>query len=85
MKAGLTNYKLSCGCWVIYAQFKNRAVAPVRVAYKRACDAAREAQDMARGTAWCGYDRSKIKSFIVCRRDDKEIVRFDKVEKEGAE
>ena len=77
MKAGLTNYKLSCGSWVIYAEFQNWTVAPIRAAYKRAWDAAREAQDMAQGKAFCEYDRHKIKSFIVCRRDDKEIIRFD--------
>lgn len=76
MRASDTAYKMSCKSWVIYAQFKDMTLAPVQSAYKRACDAAKDAQDMAKGK-FCGYTRKNIKSFIVCRRDDNEIIRFD--------
>ena len=76
MKFEPTNYKFTCGSYQIWAFFKNRTAVPVARAYKRAVDAARDAEDFARGLKSCEYRRDRIKSFLVCKVSVNEIVRL---------
>lgn len=78
MKFQPTNYKFECGSYQIWAFFKNWTAAPVARAYKRAIDAARDAEDFARGLKPCEYRRDHIESFLVCKVDVREIVRLKK-------
>lgn len=76
MKFQPTNYKFECGSYQIWAFFKNWTAAPVARAYKRAIDAARDAEDFARGLKSCEYRRDRIESFLVCKVAVREIVRL---------
>ena len=78
MKFEPTNYKFECGSFQIWAFFNDRTAAPVARAYKRAIDAARDAEDYANGLKSCGYDRARIVSFLICKVDVKEIARLRK-------
>lgn len=80
MKCEPTNYRFEAGSFQIWAMFKNHTAAPVARAYKRAVDAARDAQDFARGIKSCEYRRDRIARFLVCRVDVREVVRFKKEE-----
>ena len=76
MKFEPTNYKFEAGSFQIWAMFKDHTAAPVARAYKRAVDAARDAQDYARGLKSCEYRKYSIASFLVCKVDVREIVRL---------
>lgn len=75
-----TNYKFETGSFQIWAMFKDHTAAPVARAYKRAIDAARDAEMYARGLKSCEYRRDHIASFLVCKVSVKEIVRLKKKE-----
>lgn len=72
--------KLDAFSWCIYAHFKDGTYQPIRhaVAYRRACDACKEAKEYAKGNKCCGYRRDHIASFVVCKRTDKEVFRCEK-------
>ena len=80
MKFEPTNYKFTSGSYQIWAFFEDWTAAPVARAYKRAIDAARDAEDFAKGIKTCEYRRDRIKSFLVCKVDINEIVRLKKEE-----
>lgn len=82
MKFEPTNYKFEAGSFQIWAMFKDHTAAPVARAYKRAVDAARDAEEYAKGHKSCGYRQDHIASFMVCRVAVNEIVRL---KKEGGE
>lgn len=78
MKFEPTNYKFTFGSYQIWALFENHTAAPVARAYKRAVDAARDADDYANGLKSCDYDRARIVSFLICKVEGKEIARLRK-------
>ena len=78
MKFEPTNYKFTCGSYQIWALFEDHTAAPVARAFKRAVDAAREADEYANGLRSCEYDRARIVSFLICKVDVNEIVRLRK-------
>lgn len=78
MKFEPTNYKFECGSYQVWAMFKDRTAAKVAGAFKRAVDAAREAEEYATGFKTCQYRRANIERFLVCKCDIKEIVRLKK-------
>lgn len=78
MKFEPTNYRFETGSFQIWALFEDHSAAPVARAYKRAVDAARDADDYANGLKSCGYDMSRIVSFLICKVDVKEIARLRK-------
>lgn len=78
MKFEPTNYRFEAGSYQIWAMFDDHAAAPVARAYKRAVDAARDADDFANGIKSCEYDRARIVRFLICKVDVKEIARLRK-------
>ena len=78
MKFESTSYKFGCVSFQIWAMFKNHTVAPVARAYRRAVDAARDAEEYAKGHKSCEYRRDHIASFLVCKVNVNEVVRLKK-------
>ena len=78
MKFEPTNYRFETGSFQIWALFEDHTVAPVATAYKRAVDAARDADDYAKGVRSCGYERAGIVSFLICKVAVNEIARLRK-------
>ena len=78
MKFEPTNYKFEASSFQIWAMFKDHTAAPVARAYKRAVDAARDAEEYANGSKSCGYVRADISSFLICKVEVKEIARLRK-------
>lgn len=76
MKFEPANYRFECGSYQIWAMFKDNTAAPVARAYKRAVDAARDAEDYANGHKSCEYRKDRIERFLVCKVDIHEIVRL---------
>ena len=78
MKFEPTNYRFESGSFQIWAMFKDHTAAPVARAYKRAVDAARDAEEYAKGLKSCEYRKDHIASFLVCKVSVNEIVRLKK-------
>ena len=76
MKFEPTNYRFESGSFQIWVMFKNRTVAPVARAYKRAIDAVRDAEEYASGFRPCEYRKDRIARFLVCKATVNEVVRL---------
>lgn len=70
--------RLHSESWVILAVFKDGTYGPVAQAYRRACDACRDAKRWFEelnktGYCHCGYRSDKVDDFIVCKRTEDQV------------
>lgn len=72
VKLGLTNFKFERESWEIDAIYENNVVTKVAGAYKRACDAMRDADLRANAGGW-----GDVRSLLVCKTTVREVCRID--------
>ena len=71
--------KLYSESWCVLAEFKDGTYGPVAGAYRRACDACRDAkrwfEELKKGICRSigGYRSSQVEDFIVCKRTEAQI------------
>ena len=79
MKLGLTNFKFDRESWEIDFLYDKNIVVKEAGAYKRACDAVRDASYKAEHPTSSILNR-KVKSILVCKVSTREVCRFDVTE-----